>query len=76
MKGTVPKQHFVNKLRELGYTFKGRQRRTELYRLKGGTHCVDVPRCDYLPDMFIRCALRQCGQTSGQIDKFLSDARA
>ena len=36
----IPRQCLVNKLRDLGYVFVERTKRTELYRKKGGTHNV------------------------------------
>jgi hypothetical protein len=69
------KQYFVNKLRELGYTFKARQKRTELWRKKGGTHCVDVPLSNSLPETYVRMVMRQCGQTTTQIEAFIREAK-
>ena len=34
---------FINKTRELGHTFKTRQKRTQLWRKRGGTHYISVP---------------------------------
>ncbi len=39
----IRKSHYVNKIRSLNYVFKSKQKRTELYRKKGGTHYIPAP---------------------------------
>lgn len=72
----IPKSHYVNKLRSLNYTFKSRQKRTELWRRRGGTHYISVPLSDYLEEEFVRSSLRQAGCTQEEIKAFLSVAKS
>jgi hypothetical protein len=72
----ISKKHFINKLRELGYTFKDRQKRTELWRKKGGTHSVDVPLTNEVSEMYVKSALHQCGLSETEIQAFIRDAKA
>jgi hypothetical protein len=72
----VSKESFVNKIRKLNYTFKSQQKRTDLWRKKGGTHCIFVPLKDKLEDEFVISALRQAGENDKEIQAFLSSARS
>jgi hypothetical protein len=72
----ISKRHFVNKLKELGYTFKEQLHYQDRYRLKGGTHIIHVPRRDQLDELYVRSTLRQAGQTKEQIEQFIEDATA
>ena len=72
----IHRSHFVNKLRLLDYTFKARQKRTELYRRKGGTHYVSVPLADLLEEEFVTFSLRQAGCTAEEIKAFLAASRS
>lgn len=71
----VRRQTFVNKLRELGYTYKTQQKRTDLWRKVGGTHFVSVPRADLLEDEFVRNVLRQAGVSEHDALSFLASAK-
>jgi len=72
----VSKESFVNKIRKLNYTFKSQQKRTDLWRKKGGTHCIFVPLKDELEDEFVISALRQAGENDKEIQAFMSSARS
>jgi hypothetical protein len=72
----ISAKHFVNKLRALGYRFKDRRHRVDLWRKEGGTHCVMVPRKNQVSEVFVRSALRQCGLEEYEIQEFLDSARA
>ncbi|MBI3105476.1 MAG: hypothetical protein HYY95_07885 [Candidatus Rokubacteria bacterium] len=72
----IPRQHFVNKLRELNYTYKTKQKRTELWRKRGGTHYISMPLSDLLEEEWVTSTLRQAGQTQDDIRSFIAAARA
>jgi hypothetical protein len=72
----ISKQHFINKIRELGYTFKRQADRVDLWRKKGGTHYIAVPRSDQLEDEFVSSSLRQAGCTRDDILNFISAAKS
>jgi hypothetical protein len=57
----VPRTTFINKIRELGYKYKSQQKRTQLYRKAGGTHCIFVPLSDLLEDDFVGANLCHAG---------------
>ena len=71
----ISKTPFVNKIRELDYTFKRQAPRVDIWRKKGGTHYISVPRADQLEDEFVTHALRQAGCTREEILAFLSSAK-
>ena len=72
----ISKQHFINKIRELGYTFKRQADRVDLWRKKGGTHYISVPRSDYLEDEFVSSSLRQAGCPRDEILAFIAAAKS
>jgi hypothetical protein len=72
----VHKDAFINKIRELGYTYKSQQKRTQLWRKRGGTHRMFVPLCDLLEDDYVKCSLRQAGCPEPEIEAFLAIAKA
>ncbi len=69
----ISQKRFVKKLRELGYAFKGRTKseRSDMYRKKGGTHYVMLPRQDNLSDLWVRATLHTCGVTAEDIEAFM-----
>jgi hypothetical protein len=71
----VPHASFINKIRALDYTYKTRQKRTDLWRKKGGTHYMSVPLCDFLTDEYVTSALTQAGCTAAQVKEFLAAAK-
>jgi hypothetical protein len=68
----VRRENFINKIRELKYTFKTRQKRTQLWRKVGGTHRLSVPLCDLLEDDYVSSTLLQCGCRPDDIKAFLA----
>lgn len=67
----VSRTAYINKIRELGYRYKSQQKRTQLYRKTGGTHCIFVPMCDLLDDDFVGSTLCQAGLTREQARAFI-----
>jgi len=72
----VHREHFVNKIRSIGYTFKTQQKRTYLYRKINGTHYIAVPKADLLEDEFVTSALHQAGLKDEEIKAFLACAKS
>jgi hypothetical protein len=72
----IARSRFINKLRELEYTFKDRQKRTELWRKRGGTHRVSIPLNEQLEDEYVSHVLRQCGCADEEIKKFIGSERS
>lgn len=72
----VRREAFINKIRELDYYFKSQQKRTHLYRKKGGTHYISVPMTDLLEDVYVISALRQSGISDSEIRSFLASAKS
>jgi hypothetical protein len=71
----VPRQAFVNKIRELGFAFKAQQRRTYLYRQTNGLLYIAVPKSDLLEEEWVAIELRRTGQTKEQVQKFIGEAK-
>ncbi len=72
----IPRSHFINKIRALGYTFKTRQKRTQLWRKRGGTHYLSVPLSDRLEEGFVVSSLRQAGCKDDEIRAFIASAKS
>jgi hypothetical protein len=72
----VRRESFINKIRELGYTYKSTQKRTYLWRKQGGTHYISVPKADLLMDEFVISSLRQAGLSDPEIQAFLTSAKS
>jgi len=72
----VRREAYINKIRQLGYSYKGQQKRTYLYRKSGTTEYLSVPMRDWIEDDTIRVALRQKGVPEKEIDAFLASAKS
>lgn len=72
----VHRETFLNKIHQLGYTYKSQHKRTQLYRKKGGTHRMFVPLCDHLEDDFVTNSLRQAGVSEAEVQSFLASAKS
>jgi len=72
----ISKRHFINKLRQLGYGFKEKKKRAELWRKIGGIHCVWLPTTKELSEVYVRSTLNQCGLSKTDIEEFIRDAKA
>ena len=58
--------------RALGNEYKTQQKRTYLWRKKGGTHYIFVPTADLVEDEFVNSSLRQSGQRDDEIREFIN----
>jgi len=56
--------------------FKSRQKRTDLWRKKGGTHYISVPLADLLEEEFVVSSLRQAGCISEKIKTFITSTKS
>lgn len=68
----VRRETFINKIRDLGYTYKGQQKRTYLWRKVGGSHRMSIPMAELLEDEYVRSSLRQAGVAEEDINHFVS----
>ena len=68
----VRRETFINKIRELNFTYKTQQKRTYLWRQKGTTNYIAVPMCDLLEEDFVKNCLRQAGLTEKDILAFIA----
>lgn len=72
----VPRERLINKLRELNYTYADQTDKSVLWRKKGGTHSVWIPRKqDPLSATYVANVLRQCGVAPPEIEIFLAQNR-
>ena len=72
----VRREQFVNKIRDLGYSYKTQQKRTYLYRRTNSTNYISVPMADLLEDEFVAHALRQAGCSDESIRLFLAACKS
>jgi len=71
----IPRNSFINKIRELTYSYKSQQKRTYLYRKSGGTHYISVPMADLLEDEYVVSTLKQAGCSEDEVRNFLKAAK-
>lgn len=72
----VSRQSFINKIRTLGFTYKTRQKRTDLWRRSGTTDYISLPLTEKLEDQYVRHTLRQAGVPREEIESFLASAKS
>lgn len=70
----IPRSHYINKIRELGYTFKERKKRIAIWRKQGGTHFISVPHTELLEEEFVISTLRQAGCNDDDIKALITAA--
>lgn len=68
----IPRDRFINKVRELDYKYKRSGDKVDLWKKKGNTHTVGVRRNQMLDERYVRSTLRQCGCDDDDIEKFVS----
>lgn len=71
----IRREHVINRLRELGYRFKKRGDRVEIYKRKGCTDYATVRRRDLLDDAEACSTLRMAGLDATEIDRFIAACR-
>lgn len=69
----IPCEKFVNKLRELGYTYKREKEHVKFW--KKGPHIVDVRKNTHLSVGYVRSTLKQCGCDQKDIDTFIGQTK-
>jgi len=69
----LKRERFINKLRELSYSFKKETQNTYAYRK--GTHWVFVPKADLVSETWARATLGTCGCQANEIEEFIRIAR-
>jgi hypothetical protein len=71
----VHRDTFINRIRELRYTYKSQQLRTQLWRKRGGTHVIFVPLADLLEEDWVTGVLRQAGVADQEIKLFIASVK-
>lgn len=61
----------MNCLREHGWTFKRQGKRRDIWKKKGDTSRVPVPRSAFIDSRIALIVLRQAGLSSPEIEEFL-----
>jgi len=72
----IARDWFINKIRQLGFTFKGQQKRTYLWRQRGGFVYISIPKADLLEDEFVTSSLRHAGLNEEEIKQFIGAAKS
>jgi len=68
----VRRDTFINKIRELKFTYVTTQKKTFLWRQRGTTNYISVPKADLLDEDYVAHALRQAGLTAEEVKAFIS----
>lgn len=72
----VQRQTFINRIRELGFTYKTHQKRTSLWRKKGGYIYIAIPKAELLEEEFVTINLRRAGLDEEDIKRFIGEAKS
>lgn len=72
---TISRQCVVNKLREIGYSFKERRKCVEIWRKKGITHIVLLDTRKSLSELYVATTLAYCKVPSSEIHAFIQASR-
>lgn len=67
----IARSDYLSKIRSLGYAFKDKTKRSEVYRRKGTTDFIIVPFNSSLSETTVREALTHAGCTKAEIDQFI-----
>ena len=71
----IRRDQFINKIRELGYRHKRSTERVDIYKKRGQTHRITIPRRKDLDEKYVRSTLRQAGCTTENIESFIMSCR-
>ena len=71
----IPRQHFLNKIRQLNYSFKRQTKRVDLYKKQGGTHRIFLPQVKELEDEFVKSSLKHAGCDEEEINAFIASCK-
>ena len=67
----IGKKQLLNCLRQHGYTFKRQGKRRDIWKKKGSTRRVDVPRNALIDSRIAVIVLGQAGLSPQEIEEFL-----
>jgi hypothetical protein len=68
----VRRDTFINKIRELKFTYVTTQKKTFLWRQKGTTNYISIPKADLLDDDYVANVLRQYGFSGDEVKAFIA----
>ena len=71
----IRREHFCNRLNELGYRYQRETDRVYLYKKPGHPAFVTIPRRDLLGADYVRATLRTCGCSPQDIETFVATCR-
>lgn len=72
----IRRERFVNKLNELGYSYKSQGDRAMLYKKAGQRGYVTVPKRDLLDEQYVRGQLSLAGCTQADVEAFICQNRS
>ncbi len=67
----IRRQHFINKIKDLGCYFVTSNDRTDVWRKSGSTIYVPIPRGEFLADLYVRTWLAFLECDHEEIESFL-----
>jgi hypothetical protein len=68
----VRRNTFINKIRELKFTYVTTQKKTFLWRQRGTTNYISVPKAELLDEDYVANVLRQYGLDSEEVKAFIA----
>jgi len=71
----IRREHFCNRIRDLGFKYKRETDRVYLYKKPGNPSFITIPRSDLLDDDFVRVNLKLCGCSKEDIETFIAQYR-
>jgi len=73
---SVPRDRLLNKLRELGFSFRSNAEHADFWRRSSDSVRVTVPRKQLVDEEAVRVILRHAGERAAAIEAFLNQTRA
>ena len=67
----ISRKLLVKAIRKLGYKYKGETKSQHVYKQKGGTNLVFIPKRKLVSEQYAQKALKRAGATSQEIEEWL-----
>ncbi len=71
----IPRSRLVEELRGRGYTFKAETRACLVYKQRGGTNRIMVPRTKTVTETYVKSAFAQAGASPEETAAFIASCR-
>ena len=71
----LPRSRLVEALRGRGYTFKAETRARLIYKLRGGTNRIMIPKTETVTETYVKSVFAQAGASPEETAAFIASCR-